>query len=118
TGHYARIQRDDVRGARDDVQTGARWRLLRARDEAKDQSYFLFSLTQAELARTLFPLGELTKIEVRAHARRLGLPVAEKPESQEICFVPDRDYAGYVERHASADALTPGTVVDENGTTL
>ncbi len=107
TGHYARIE-----------HTGERWRLLRARDEAKDQSYFLFSLTQPELARTRFPLGELTKTEVRAHARRLGLPVAEKPESQEICFVPDRDYAGYVERHAAADALQPGNVVDETGRTL
>ena len=107
TGHYARVVNDD-----------GRWRLLRARDHAKDQSYFLFSLTQDELARTRFPLGDLTKSEVRDYARRRGLPVAEKPESQEICFVPDRDYAGYVERHASADALTPGTVVDEAGTTL
>jgi tRNA-specific 2-thiouridylase len=107
TGHYARIASD-----------GGRWRLLRARDEAKDQSYFLFSLTQAELARTRFPLGALTKGEVRALARRLGLPVAEKPESQEICFVPDRDYAGFVERQAPADALKPGVVVDERGRTL
>ena len=95
-----------------------RWRLLRARDDAKDQSYFLFSLTQAELARTRFPLGDLTKTEVRDYARKLGLPVAEKPESQEICFVPDRDYAGYVERHAAAAELSPGAVVDAQGTTL
>jgi tRNA-specific 2-thiouridylase len=107
TGHYARVAHE-----------GDRWRLLRARDEAKDQSYFLFSLTQPELARTRFPLGELTKAEVRSHARRLGLPVAEKPESQEICFVPDRDYAGFVERTAPAGALLPGTVVDEHGATL
>ncbi|MEO6027819.1 MAG: tRNA 2-thiouridine(34) synthase MnmA [Candidatus Binatia bacterium] len=107
TGHYARV-----------VEQEGRWRLLRARDDAKDQSYFLFSLTQTELARTRFPLGDLTKTEVRDYARKLGLPVAEKPESQEICFVPDRDYAGYVERHAAAAELSPGAVVDEQGTTL
>ncbi len=107
TGHYARVFHDD-----------GRWRLMRARDEQKDQSYFLFSLTQAELARTRFPLGDLTKTAVRAYARKLGLPVAEKPESQEICFVPDRDYAGYVERHAAQDALTPGSVVDDEGRAL
>jgi tRNA-specific 2-thiouridylase len=105
TGHYARI-----------VEHEGRWRLLRARDAAKDQSYFLFSLTQAELARTRFPLGDLTKTDVRRIARELGLPVAEKPESQEICFVPDRDYAGFVERTAPASALTPGAIVDEHGT--
>ena len=107
TGHYARV-----------VSEGERWRLLRARDDVKDQSYFLFSLTQAELARTRFPLGELTKSEVREHARRLGLPVAEKPESQEICFVPDRDYVGFVERNASPAALKSGRVVDADGATL
>ncbi len=110
TGHYARVVRDEP--------ASGRWRLLRARDERKDQSYFLFGLTQTELARTRFPLGELTKDEVRAHARRLGLPVAEKPESQEICFVPDRDYAGWVERHVPADALRPGAIQDERGATL
>jgi tRNA-specific 2-thiouridylase len=107
TGHYARV-----------VAEGGRCRLLCARDRAKDQSYFLFSLTQEELARTRFPLGALTKTEVRDYARRLRLPVADKPESQEICFVPDRDYAGYVERHAPAGAVKPGPVVDEHGTTL
>ena len=107
TGHYARV-----------VEEAGRWRLLRARDHAKDQSYFLFSLTQAELARTRFPLGDLTKTEVRAAARRLELPVADKPESQEICFVPDRDYAGFVERQAPAGALRTGAVVDETGKRL
>ncbi len=106
TGHYARI----VAGA------DGGFRLLRARDAAKDQSYFLFSLTQAELRRTRFPLGELTKQEVRAIARDVGLPVAEKPESQEICFVPDRDYAGFVERNTAAGGIKTGTVVDETGT--
>ena len=107
TGHYARV-----------VREGGRWRLLRARDERKDQSYFLFSLTQDELARTRFPLGDLTKDEVRARARSLGLPVAEKAESQGICFVPDRDYADWVERHAPTDAVTPGTIRDADGRTL
>ena len=107
TGHYARIASD-----------GTRWRLLRARDDAKDQSYFLFSLTQTELARTRFPLGELTKPDVRGLARDLGLPVADKPESQEICFVPDRDYAGFVERQVEPGALAPGAVVDEHGARL
>lgn len=107
TGHYARV-----------VREAGRWRLLRACDERKDQSYFLFSLTQDELARTLFPLGELTKEEVRTRARALGLPVADKPESQEICFVPDRDYAGWIERHAPAGAWRPGVVRDEAGREL
>ncbi len=104
TGHYARIV----------VGADHRPRLLRARDTAKDQSYFLFGLTTAQLARTLFPLGELTKDEVRAIARRLRLPVADKPESQEICFVPDRDYARFVERRAET-APPAGNVVDEGG---
>src|SRR6202140_3883622 len=79
TGHYARIEN----GA------DGRFHLLRAADDSKDQSYFLFTLGQAELARTLFPLGAITKSEVRARARELGLANADKPESQEICFVPD-----------------------------
>jgi len=109
TGHYARIAHDPASG---------RHRLLSGRDVAKDQSYFLFSLTQAQLARTLFPVGDLTKDEVRATARRLGLGVAEKAESQEICFVPNRDYAAFVERQANAAELRPGAIVDEDGRTL
>jgi tRNA-specific 2-thiouridylase len=81
TGHYARLE------------DGA---LRRGRDAAKDQSYFLFSMPAGELGAVQFPLGALTKDEVRAHAVRLGLPNAGKPESQEICFVPDGDYAGFV----------------------
>jgi tRNA-specific 2-thiouridylase len=101
TGHYARI--------RHNPQTG-RYELLRAYDEAKDQSYFLFALTQEQLARTSFPLGELTKDTVRAIARRARLPVAEKPESQEICFVPSGDYVRFIQAyvadqgHASPEA--------------
>ena len=88
------------------------------RDRAKDQSYYLFDLDQSQLARIEFPLGELTKPEVREHARRLGLRTAEKPESQEICFVPDGDYARVVEA-LRPDALPgEGDVVDETGRVL
>src|SRR3954470_16691901 len=87
TGHYARVTRDEAAG---------RFLLMRAADRAKDQSYFLFSLTQEQLARAMFPVGDLPKSEVREYARRHGLSVAEKPDSQEICFVPDNDYAGFV----------------------
>lgn len=107
TGHYARVER------RED----GRWLLRRSRDRHKDQSYFLFSLTQAQLARARFPVGDLTKPQVRDEARRLGLDVAEKPDSQEICFVPDGDYATFVEAKAPA-ALQGGPIVDEHGTTI
>ncbi len=108
TGHYARILRGD----------DGRFRLLRAADSSKDQSYFLFSLTQEELSRTLFPLGAMTKPEVRVRARALGLANADKPESQEICFVPDGDYAGFVERAAGGRDVRPGVIVDSAGNTL
>ena len=90
TGHYARIERDEATG---------RYRLLAAVDRSKDQSYFLFGLTQSQLARALFPLGGLTKDQVRAIARAKRLPVAEKPESQEICFVPTGSYARFIEAY-------------------
>lgn len=110
TGHYARIRRND--------QTG-RYELLRAADDAKDQSYFLFGLTQEQMARTVFPLGELTKKDVRAIARRAGLPVAEKPESQEICFVPSGNYVrfieAYLEERGSCLWNEPGEVVTTSG---
>jgi tRNA-specific 2-thiouridylase len=88
TGHYARVRHNPVTG---------RYELLRAVDESKDQSYFLFGLTQEQLARTDFPLGGLSKHEVRELARRLAVPVAEKPESQEICFVPTGNYVRFIE---------------------
>jgi tRNA-specific 2-thiouridylase len=91
TGHYARKDSDSVDG---------RHRLLRGRDRGKDQSYFLFGLSQDQLAAALFPVGALAKPDVRRLARERGLPVADKHESQEICFVPDGDYAGFVDRHA------------------
>jgi tRNA-uridine 2-sulfurtransferase len=108
TGHYARVTSD----------AAGRFHLRRAADAAKDQSYFLFALGQKELARTLFPLGDMTKTEVRARARELGLANADKPESQEICFVPDGDYAGFVERRAAAGQIRPGRLVDGDGNTL
>lgn len=106
TGHYARI----------DVQSD-RPRLRRARDGAKDQSYVLFGVAPATLRRTLFPLGELTKDEVRAIARRWELPVHDKPESQDICFAPDRDYARVVRRYRD-DAFVPGEIRHVDGRVL
>jgi tRNA-uridine 2-sulfurtransferase len=90
TGHYARVERDPSSG---------RYLLRRALDQTKDQTYFLFGLTQEQLSRTIFPLGEMTKREVRALASELKLPVAHKPESQEICFVPDGNTARFVESY-------------------
>ena len=91
TGHYARVE-----------HVGGRWLLQRSADREKDQSYFLFSLTQDQLAAAVFPVGALTKPQVREQARRLGLQVADKPDSQEICFVPDHDYASFVGRRVPA----------------
>jgi tRNA-specific 2-thiouridylase len=109
TGHYARVGVDPESGAPI---------LLAARDGAKDQSYFLFGLAPAQLARARFPLGELDKREVRAHARRLGLATAEKPESQELCFVPDGDTAAAVERLRPGRAPGAGDVVSASGVRL
>src|SRR6266571_1615439 len=109
TGHYARVAYD---------QPSGRYQLRRGIDQRKDQSYFLFTLSQAQLARTLFPVGHLTKTEVREKARALGLKVAEKPESQDICFVPDGDYARFIEQRLSADQLKAGEVVDQDGQRL
>ena len=107
TGHYARVAYDRSR---------RRWLLKKGVDEAKDQSYFLSGLTQDQLARTLFPLGAMTKAEVRRTAARLGLGpgVAARPESQEICFVPGRDYAGFLRKRIPA-AFRPGPIVDREG---
>ena len=108
TGHYARIERD----------ADGRFHLLRAADDAKDQSYFLFTLGQTELSRTLFPLGAMTKTEVRARARALGLANADKPESQEICFVPDGDYARFRRAAQRPAQFRPGRIVDGEGRRL
>ncbi len=90
TGHYARVEFDAAR---------QRWRLRRPADLSKDQTYFLFGLTQEQLSRTLFPLGNLRKTEVRELARQHGLALAEKPDSQEICFVPDGDYKQFIDAY-------------------
>jgi tRNA-specific 2-thiouridylase len=113
TGHYARIRKNE--------QTG-RWELWRARDDSKDQSYFLWGLTQEQLAGSEFPLGELSKEEVRAVARRVNLPVAEKPESMELCFVPGGDYVQFIHAYADEQNLShqdgTGEIVSENGEVL
>ena len=96
TGHYARITRDPDTG---------RYQLRRAIDTAKDQTYFLFGLTQRQLARTLFPLGEMSKAEVRALARQMGLAVAGKDESYEICFVPNGDYAAFLDAYLHSKGI-------------
>jgi tRNA-uridine 2-sulfurtransferase len=98
TGHYARVERDARLG---------RFILRKGKDTAKDQSYFLFELTQKQLARAVFPLGEMSKSEVREIARDLGLSTADKPESQEICFVPDGNYSRFVENYAASEMDTP-----------
>ena len=108
TGHYARIGVD--------AQTG-RHVLRRGRDAGKDQSYFLFSLTQEQLARASFPVGDLTKDAVRDLARDLGLAVADKPDSQEICFVPDGDYAAFIEKQ-TGDLRSGGAIVTQAGEVL
>jgi tRNA-specific 2-thiouridylase len=107
TGHYARVDR----------RADGRWLLRRSADPDKDQSYFLFSLTQEQLARALFPVGSLSKSAVRDEARRLGLGVAGKPDSQEICFVPDGNYAAFVAREDPQVARV-GAIVDQQGRTL
>jgi tRNA-specific 2-thiouridylase len=113
TGHYARIRHN---------AQNARHQLLRARDDSKDQSYFLWGLTQEQLSRSEFPLGELTKEEVRALARAVNLPVAEKPESMELCFVPKGNYVQFIHAYA-AESGTPvsdaaGEIVTQDGEVL
>ena len=104
TGHYARITRD--------ART-ARYQMRKSVDASRDQTYFLFGLTQDQLARTLFPLGELVKTEVREMAREMGLPVAEKPDSQEICFVPNGDYAAFIDSYFREQGTPPGEMRGE-----
>lgn len=108
TGHYARVEFDPGRG---------RYLLKRGVDRQKDQSYTLYGLTQQQLARTLLPLGAYEKEEARRIARRLGLVTAEKPDSQEICFVPGGDYRSFMERYAP-ESKRPGPIVDMEGNRL
>jgi tRNA-specific 2-thiouridylase len=115
TGHYARVEPIRVAseaGARSGQ--ARRYVLKRGVDAAKDQSYFLFSLTQAQLASAVFPVGDRPKAEVREYARLRNLPVADKPDSQEICFIPDNDYRGFVEKQRP-DTPRAGQFVDERG---
>ena len=113
TGHYARVRYHQASG---------RYQLLRAVDATKDQTYFLFGLTQQQLARTLFPLGELNKTEVRELARGMDLAVAAKGDSQEICFVPNGDYAAFMSAYLKETGVTPeqtqGEIVTTDGRTL
>ena len=102
TGHYARLER-----------AGGKALLKRGLDPAKDQSYFLFTLTQEQLSHAMFPVGGLDKATVRALAQELGLAVADKPDSHEICFVADGDHAGFLESHGAIAA--PGTIRDVSG---
>jgi tRNA-uridine 2-sulfurtransferase len=113
TGHYAQIQQDP---------RTLRWQLLRSTDASKDQTYFLWGLTQEQLARTMFPLGGMVKSDVRVLAQDLGLPVAEKPDSQEICFVPNGDYAAFIEAYLKEQGIEPdiaaGEIVNRDGKSL
>jgi tRNA-specific 2-thiouridylase len=110
TGHYARVAYDDTCG---------RWLLRRPADKSKDQTYFLFGLTQDQLSRTLFPLGDMTKPQVRDLARKHGLALAEKPDSQEICFVPGGDYKRFIDAYLADQGEplpdTAGELVTTNG---
>jgi tRNA-uridine 2-sulfurtransferase len=110
TGHYARVEFDEESG---------RWLLKRPTDLAKDQTYFLFGLTQEQLSHTIFPLGSMTKPQVRDLARKLGLALAEKPDSQEICFVPGGDYKRFLDAYLAeqGESLpdTSGELVTSSG---
>src|SRR5262252_7591356 len=117
TGHYARVSFDEARG---------RWILKRPADQGKDQTYFLFGLTQEQLGRTLFPVGEMTKPQVRELAHKHGLRIAEKPDSQEICFVPGGDYKRFIDAYLAEQGerlpdaagelvTTDGAVIGEHG---
>jgi tRNA-specific 2-thiouridylase len=107
TGHYAQIDRD----------TSGRYRLLRGIDAAKDQSYFLFTLTQDQLAQARFPVGALTKEDVRDAARRFALRVAEKPDSQELCFAPSGEHAAFVDQNLP-EPVGAGVITDRAGRVL
>jgi tRNA-specific 2-thiouridylase len=109
TGHYARIEFDHDESV---------YRLKKGIDEKKDQSYFLYSMTQDRLARILFPLGHMTKSEVRAHAERFGLVNANKKESMEICFIPNNDYAKFIEKNTTPEQIIVGKIQSEDGALL
>jgi tRNA-specific 2-thiouridylase len=109
TGHYARVVENPLTG---------RVELRRPADQAKDQTYYLFGLNQQQLSRFVCPLGELTKPQVRRLAREAGLQVHDKPDSQEICFVPDNDYRAFLRARVGSQALRPGDIVTADGQRL
>jgi tRNA-specific 2-thiouridylase len=108
TGHHARIEKDETSG---------RYLLKKGRDRMKDQSYFLCQLKQEQLGYTLFPIGHLTKERVKRMAAERGFPASSRPESQEICFIPDDDHQKFLKEHLT-QTMTPGKIVDENGKIL
>jgi len=108
TGHHARVERDETTG---------RYLLKKGADTQKDQSYFLCQLEQEQLSKVMFPVGKLTKEKVRQLSGELGLPVADKPESQEICFISDDNYAEFLKKHAPGTA-TAGPILDRDGNIL
>lgn len=113
TGHYCRLWFDEGSG---------RWHMARSRDTTKDQTYFLWGLTQPQLARAMFPLGGMVKPEVRSLAADLGIPTADKPDSQEICFVPNGDYAAFIDAYFAEQGIareqTAGEIVTADGRVL
>jgi tRNA-specific 2-thiouridylase len=109
TGHYAQICYDEVYG---------QYKLLKGLDPHKDQSYFLYSLTQERLSKTLFPVGGLSKAEVRALAEKYGLVNANKKESMEICFIPNNDYAKFISKRVSENKIIKGEIRHEDGQLL
>jgi len=108
TGHHIRIGLDKGKD---------QYKLLKGKDPNKDQSYFLYTMTQKQLQKTLFPVGDFTKKEVRAFARELDLPVAERVESQEVCFIPDDNYVRFL-KEAQPEIFRPGPIVNEEGKVL
>ena len=109
TGHYAKKQKDEASG---------QWQLYKGADDRKDQSYFLFSLGQEQLEHTLFPIGDLGKDQVRQMARDAGLKTSEKPDSQEICFVPSNDHGAFIQRYRPDIVPQTGEFVSESGEVL
>lgn len=108
TGHYARIEQ----------LANGRYAIRNSVTAAKDQTYALYNLTQEQLSHTLMPVGAYTKEQIRELAHKVGLPVANKPDSQDICFVPDGDYAGFIEKEAANRVPKPGNFVTQDGTIL
>lgn len=108
TGHYARIER----------LGNGRYAIKNSVTAAKDQTYALYNLTQEQLAHTLMPVGEYTKDEIRGIAEKISLPIAQKPDSQDICFVPDGDYAGFIKRETKENVISEGNFVTGDGTVI